>query len=88
MKANLFSFINIITPILGGDGALLVITHNIESHHSMTQLFCVGAPDKNISDTGATALVEVFKEMANLEKLKLKCELWIVDIPRPLAVMR
>ena len=62
----------------------MVITHNIESHHSMTQLFCVGAPDNDIGDPGATALVEAFKEMPNLKELKLSSEFWIVDIPRPL----
>ena len=84
----MFSFKNIITPILGGGSPLLVITHNIELHRSITQLFCMGAPDNGIGDPGAIALVEALGEMPNLEKLNLCSEFWIVDVPRALTVMR
>ena len=71
---------NGIIPILGGDSPLLVITHDVESHHSITQLFCVGAPGNRNGDAGATAPVEAFKKMPNLTQLKLGGELWIFDI--------
>ena len=83
LRARLFSFKNIITPILGGNSAVMVITHNIESHHSMTQLFCVGAPGNPIGAPGATALVEAFKNMPSLTKLNLGCELCIVRLDVP-----
>ena len=34
----------------------------------------MGAPDNQIGDPGATALVEAFKEMPNLEELNLARE--------------
>ena len=61
---------------------MLVMTHNMESHHSITQLLCVGAPGNRIGDAGATALVEAFKKMPNLTQLNLESELCIVDVAR------
>ena len=54
----------------------------MESHQSITQLYCVGAPENQIGDPGATALVEAFKKMPNLTQLNLESELCIVDVPR------
>ena len=45
-------------------------------------LFCVDVPENQIGASGATALVEVLKEMRNLEKLDLDGEFCVVDISR------
>ena len=77
LRARLFSFKNIITPILGGGIPLLGIKHNIESYLSITHscFLWVYVPDNIISDVGAAALAEAFKEMPNLEKLNLAGQL-------------
>ena len=89
LRACLFSFKNIITPILGGGIPLLGIKHNIESYLSITHscFVWVYVPGNRITDVGATALVEAFKQMPNLEDLNLYGECWIVDILGSLIVM-
>ena len=89
LRTRVFSFKNIITPILGGGIPLLGIKHNIESYLSITHscFVWVYVPDNRITDVGATALVEAFKQMPNLEQLNLGGEFWIVDIPRSLTMM-
>ena len=76
LRAHLFSFKNIITPTIGGDIPLLGIKRNIESYVSITHscFLWVYVPGNEIADAGATALVEAFKEMPNLEKLHLSGE--------------
>ena len=77
LRARLFSFKNIITPILGGGIPLLGIKHNIESYLSITHscLLWVYVPGNVIGDVGATALAETFKEMPNLKELDFAGEL-------------
>ena len=45
------------------------------------------APDNDIGDDGAAALVEGLKEMTNLKELNLECECCMVGIVCQLAVM-
>ena len=89
LRACVFSFKNIITPILGGGIPLLGIKHNIKSYLSITHscFVWVYVPGNEITDVGATALVEAFKQMPNLEELDLGGECWIVGIPRSLSVL-
>ena len=46
------------------------------------------APDNNIGDAGAAALVEGLKEMKSMEKLDLGSEFLMVGVARSLVVVR